>query len=160
MTPEELHRAVIRAVAFGDAEGEHRLRLRFRGLDHDSAADYLHATAIVCLTYRLGATGPHGGINQLGEPVPLDHAALGRFMAELRAAGPSFGPRRNFLEVEAVIRGVYGETHLLEEVGPGQRREAFRLVLRYLADSVPEIREDFDAVIDKAQAIQKRWLVG
>ncbi|WP_026928620.1 hypothetical protein [Glycomyces tenuis] len=225
MTPEELHRAVIRAVAFGDAEGEHRLRMRFRGLDHDTAADYLHATALVCLAHRFdtAATPEHGdrgfeastperatperggrgladsdhvGLDRAGpehgpsdhtgseragsdhadsgradrgdadlEPAAsggavLDHAELGRFMAELRAAGPALRPPHNFLEVEAVVRGLCGEPHMIEEIGPRQRREALAFVLRYLTDSVPEIREDFDTVIDRSQALQRHWLVG
>ncbi len=208
MTPEELHRAVIRAVAFGDLERERRLRRRFRGLDHDSAADYLYATAAVCLAHRFGevatpervgrgrAGSDHvvlgcvgldlvdsdrpdsGGTGSghadsgvsshgrtgLGRAAPdravLDHAELGRFMAELRSAGPALCPPSNFLEVEAVVRGLCGEPHLIEEVGARRQREALAFVLRYLADALPEIREDFDAVVDRAQVLQRRWLVG
>lgn len=218
MTPEELHRAVIRAIAFGDAEGEHRLRRRFRGLDHDSAADYLCATAVVCLAHRFGEAAPPDrigfnrvGLNSVGldrdcsdradsdaaaregvgldhadsdradldrvsldrdrsdpagrerigpDRAVLDHAELGRFMAELRACGPALRPPRNFLEVEAVIRGLRGEPHMIEEIGASQQREALAFVLRYLTDSVPEIREDFDAVIDRSQVLQRRWIIG
>ncbi|GAB3655568.1 hypothetical protein [Glycomyces tarimensis] len=148
MTPNELHRAVITAVAFGDLERENRLRTRFTERDHTSAFEFLCATVIVCLSYRFGASE---------RP---DRAELGRFMAELRAAGPGLYPPTNFLEAEAVIRGLLGEPGMLGEVGRVRQRAAMRFVLRYLTDSEPEIKEDFDTVVDRAQQLQKRWLVG
>lgn len=90
----------------------------------------------------------------------IDDDELGRFMAELRAIGPGLCPPQNFLEVEAVIRGLYGEPHLIEEIGAKQQREALAFILRYLTESIPEIREGFETVIDRAQALQRHWLTG
>ena len=81
-------------------------------------------------------------------------------MAELRACGPALRPPPNLLEVEAVIRGLYGEPHMAEEIGPKPHREALAFVLRYLTDACPEIREDFEAVIDRAQTLQRHWILG
>lgn len=78
MTPEELHRALVRAAAFDDREC--RLRGRFRGLGHDSAADYPHAAA-VCLAHRFGeaATPERVGRGRAGS----DHAGLCRMGPDL-----------------------------------------------------------------------------
>lgn len=147
MTPEELHRAVITAVAFGGREREAKLRRRFTGLDERGAVDYLWATVAVCLSDRFG-----------GFDVPIFPPELAAFMSELRAAR-SPGAPWNFLEVEAVVRGIFAEPHLLEEIGTRQQAEALRFILRYLTDTNPEIREDFDTVIDRAQELMKHQLL-
>jgi len=182
MRPEALQRALIQAVAFGDTADEQHLRRQLRGIAHVGAADYLRATTLVCLAHRFGEPAPpggaeadrvdppdrpafghlvHRGLLDRERPAPaIGDDELGRFMAELRAAGPLLRPPRNFLEVEAVIRGLYGEPHMLEEIGAKQQHEALAFLLRYLTDSIPEIRECFEAVIDQAQALQRFWIIG
>lgn len=152
MTPLELHRSLTRAAAFGDEETEHALRQGLRPSEHRIAEEHLRAAATVCLAHRFGEAAP--------ERCPLDDFELGRFMAELRAAGPALRPPPNLLEVEAVVRSRYGEPHLLEEIGARQRREAEAFVLRYLTDSIPEIRDRFDAVLDRSRELQIRRILG
>lgn len=183
MRPEALQRALIRAVAFGDTTNEQHLRQQLQGTAHMGAADHLHAAVLVCLAHRFGEPAPpnprstgHANRNHtsLGSAA-IDHAAngdeafnrsiiddneLGRLMAELRATGPGLCTPQNFLEVEAMIRGLYGEPHLIEEIGAKQQREALAFILRYLTESIPEIHEGFETVIDRAQALQRRRLIG
>ncbi|GAB3648557.1 hypothetical protein [Glycomyces tarimensis] len=155
MTPEELHRAVLGATAFGDDERYARLRRSFGPYDARSEFEHLEGAAAVCLAYRLGDAGPS---------VTRERAALGRFMAELRGAEPGYwsdhGPPGNFLEVEAVIRGLRGEGLLIAEIGGDRLRHTLRFLVRYLTGTVPEIRDDFDTVIDRAREHVLRRLIG
>ncbi len=46
------------------------------------------------------------------------------------------------------------------EIGGDRMRFAFRFLVRYLTATVPEIRDDFDAVVDKAREHIMRRLMG
>ncbi|WP_155830299.1 hypothetical protein [Glycomyces tenuis] len=144
-----MRESAVRAPAFRDHERLFELHGRFSEWDHRGAVEYLHAVVSVGLRRRFG-----------DRPGPLAHAELGRFMAELRHAGPGFAPPRNLLEVEAVIRGLRGEEHLLDEIGPKQLREALAFALRYLTDTEAEIHDDFDTVVDEAQRLMRQALTG
>lgn len=198
MTPEQLHRAVLTATAFGDDTRYRELRGRFGPYDARGEFEHLEGAAAACLAYRLGearqrrrrtglaesaraaqtaeavataaalADTAHTAAADLtdtaGTAEGFDRAELGRFMAELRAAGPEHwpghGPPTNFLEVEGVIRGLRGEGHLMAEIGGDRIRAAFRFLIRYLTATVPEIRDDFDTVVDRARAHIMRGLIG
>ncbi|WP_100445862.1 hypothetical protein [Glycomyces xiaoerkulensis] len=141
MTPAELHRAAITALAFGDEARHRRLTQRFDRHDPESAFDHLEAVATVCLVDRFCGPGP------------VDHRVLAAFLDELRATATGTAPPPNFLEVEGAIRSVLGEPHLSSEIPPGRRTEALVIVLRYLTDTTAAIRGDFDAVIDHAREL-------
>ncbi|WP_026923536.1 hypothetical protein [Glycomyces arizonensis] len=232
MKPEQLHRAVLTATAFGDKVRYRELRGRFGPYDARGEFEHLEGAAAVCLAYRLGETRQRRRRTDLAEPAQpaaparaagpagadraaeaagaataagrtdsadtadatggtsatgaagtsadhtgtadtsgtagtaerSDRAELGRFMAELRAAGPEHwpehGPPSNFLEVEGVIRALRGERHLMAEIGGDRMRSVFRFLVRYLTATVPEIHEDFDTVIDQAREYIMRGLMG
>lgn len=162
MTPEQLHRAVLTATAFGDDARYAQLRRKFGPYDAGNEFEHLEGAAAACLAHRLGevdTTGKAGAGSTAG-----GRAELARFIAELGAAGPEYrpahGPPSNFLEVEAVIRGLRGERHLMAELGGDRMRCVFRFLVRYLTATVPEIREDFDSVVDKAREHVMRGLMG
>lgn len=155
MKPDEFHRAVITATAFGDDPRYAQLRKRFEARDHRGEFEHLNGTAVACLAVRLGGRA---------ESEALDRAALRRFMDELRAAGPGYwfdqGRPSNFLEVEGVVRALRGESHLIADVSGDRLRFVFRFLVRYLTGTVPEIREDFDAIVDRAREHLMRELFG
>lgn len=145
MTPEERQRAVLTAIAFGDRARYAELREPFTGPDYQSEFDHLEAAARVCLVYRLGEP-PTGGHMSTEE-----RAGLGRFIAELCQAGPGYRPPSNFLETEGVIRGLRGERSLTGHIGGHRLQITYQFLIHYLTATTPEIRGDFDTVIEQAR---------
>ena len=154
MKPEELHRSWITAVAQGDNETAKALRARSGAHGPGGAEMYLRGVTTVCVHHRLGVPSEDGGI---------DHDLLARLVDDMRDARlgrrlPGRVP--GFIYVEGAIRGLYGEAHLFDELGPATRDAALSAVLRFLYSTEPGIRTRFDNVITEAQQLMTRWVLG
>ncbi|KPC67382.1 hypothetical protein ADL26_20870, partial [Thermoactinomyces vulgaris] len=88
------------------------------------AVEYLRAATAVALEYRFG---PGAGMGA----GPVDHDELTAFMSEVRAAALGTEPPPDFLAVEAIVRALYGEPHLLEPLSSEQRSQASFTALRH-----------------------------
>lgn len=161
MTPEQLHRAALTATAFGQAERYAQLREHFGPHDARSEFEHLEGAAAACLTHRLGPpTTQEGTTGPVNAAKARGRNEIGALMAELRAAGPEHDPPANLLELEAAIRGLRGEPHLTAEIGTERLRTAYRYLIRYLTDTQPDIRNDFNELIRQAREHIMRRLTG
>ncbi|WP_199042914.1 hypothetical protein [Glycomyces salinus] len=109
--------------------------------------------AAVCVRIRFGR--PTAATDQDGtQPDParsIDPTELSRFLAEARTAGHGFTLPRNWLDTEGAVRGLLGEPDILAHIDPTSMRRILTFLVQYLADTTPEIKEDFDTVIDQAR---------
>ncbi|MCH7229647.1 hypothetical protein L0U85_02040 [Glycomyces sp. L485] len=153
MTPEQLQRAHVKALAAGDLETAAELRKQFGKYGDKGAFDYLRAVVAILIGGRFGAGA---GI----DAERIDHVELGRFMAELRHDTRSAEPPLNHLAVEGAIRSLYGEEYLLDQIGLRESRHGFYVVLRHMVRLQPQIQDNLDEVITEAQKIMRYWLLG
>lgn len=140
MNDAELIRAALTAIAFRDHDRLAKLRGDYQAHHPRGETEQLLHVAAVCVRLRFG--------DPEARPDPDE---VGRFLAEARAAGPGFAVPANFLDVEGVIRGLLGEPGILDRIDPTSLGRILTFLVQYLTDTEPEIKEDFDAVIDRAR---------
>ena len=150
MNDAELLRAALTALAFRERGRLRKLRKHYRPHHPRAETEQLLHVAAECVQVRFG---PHDGAG-------TDPDQLGRFIAEASQAGPGFALPHNLLDLEGVVRGLRGEPDILSHIDPAALRRILTFLVQYLADSSPEIREDFDAVIDRARAEMYRQIIG
>jgi hypothetical protein len=115
----------LAALLKGDIEKAAELRAHLvKPEARELAAEYLRAATAVALEYRFG---PGAGMGA----GPVDYDELTAFMGEVRTAALDAEPPPDFLAVEAIVRALYGEPHLLEPLGSEQRSQAGYTALRY-----------------------------
>jgi len=153
MNPEQLQRQHLQALAAADLERAARLRLALGVQGRSIALDYLRAAVAVCLEYRFG---PGAGIGA----GPVDYDDLRAFMTELREANHGIEPPPDYLGVEAVIRSLYGEPHLLEPLADRQRSQTLHLLLQHQIRRHPWLGINSDAVIERAKQVMTTWILG
>jgi hypothetical protein len=150
--PEEYHRAHLAALIQGDPDAAAKHRQWFGPHDHDTAIDLLRAAAAVCLEPRFG---PGAGLGA----GPVDYDELPVFMAEIRHAGLGAEPPPDFLAVEAAVRSLYGEPHLLEPLTPQAKSTALYTIVQHQTRAHRWLATHTDTVIDRAKAIMTTWLL-
>lgn len=152
MNDAELVRAALTAMAFRDQERLESLRGKYKAHHPHAETEQLLHVAAVCVRIRFGrptaATGRDG--TQPDPAQGIDPTELSRFLAEARTAGPGFTLPRNWLDTEGAIRGLLGEPDILAHIDPTSTRRILAFLVQYLTDTTPEIKEDFDTVIDRA----------
>ncbi|WP_199037821.1 hypothetical protein [Glycomyces salinus] len=148
MSKERLHRFHITALARGEGERAAQFREQFDKSDATTARLYLQAASIVALAHRFG------DIERTG----LDWDGLDRLMAEIRSGYRHAEPPMDFFAVEAYIRAVYGEEHLMELLDGGQQTACANLLLTWQVRHEPEFKTNLDEAITKAQNIIATWL--
>jgi hypothetical protein len=151
--PEQIHRGHVTAMIQGDLGSAAKLRQRFGPRDHDIAVEYLRAAAAVCIEPRFG---PGAGLGA----GPVDYEALPSFMAEVRRAGLGSEPPPDFLALEAAVRSLYGEVHLLEPLAPQARSAALYTLVRHQVRAHPWLAANPDTVVDRAKQVMTAWLLG
>jgi hypothetical protein len=153
MKPYDLQRQHLAALITGDLEASARLRERIGPRGDDTAADFLRAATAVSLEYRFG---PGAGLGA----GPIDYDELAEFMAELRRAGQGTEPPPNYLAVEAVVRSLYGEPHLIESLERQRRSQALYTALRHQVHRYPWLAANAEWVVERAKQTAVIWLLG
>ncbi|MQM28380.1 hypothetical protein [Glycomyces albidus] len=153
MKPEELHHRHLSALVTGDLDAAASLRGRFSPGDHRTAVELLRAAVAVCLECRLG---PGAGLGA----GPVDHDALAALMDEIRRAGAGTEPPPDYLAIEAAVRSLYGEPHLLEPLSDQQRGPVLYALLSSQVARSPWLRANPDRVVERAKAVMTVWLLG
>ncbi|WP_199039433.1 hypothetical protein [Glycomyces salinus] len=156
MNDAELIRAAITALAFRDRDRYRAVREQYRTYHPRHEAEQLMWVAKVCVECRF----PISKVEEEPEGPYIDHAELGRFLAETRQAGPDYVVPPNVLEVEGVVRGLLGEEGILNQIAPASMRGIVLFLIQYLVDTMPELREDFDQAIDEARQYAYHQLMG
>jgi hypothetical protein len=153
MKPDELHHRHLSALITGDLDTAASLRVRFGPRDHRTAVELLRAAVAVCLECRLG---PGAGLGA----GPVDHDALAVLMEEIRRAGAGAEPPPDYLAIEAAVRSLYGEPHLLEPLSDQQRGPALYALLSTQVGRYPWLRANPGHVVDRAKAVMTTWILG
>lgn len=153
MSPEQLHRNHVKALAAADLDAASKLRAQFGPHGNKIAVDYLRAMVAVCVEYRFG---PGAGLGA----GPVDADELAAFMREVREADRHTEPPPDFMAVEAAVRALYGEPHLMEPLSTRERSRALYLVLRHQLDRHPWLAANLDPVIDRAKQVMTVWVLG
>lgn len=152
MKPEQLHRNHLTALISGDHEKAANLRGHFSRSDHDTAVQFLRAATAISLEYRFG---PGAGLGA----GPVDYDELAAFMAEARRMCEGTEPPPDFLAVEAVVRSLYGEPHLIEPLRRQQHSQALYLALTIQTRHHPWLAAHPDWVLDRAKQTSLIWLL-
>jgi hypothetical protein len=153
MKSEEYHRAHLAALIQGDPATAAKYRQWFKPYDHSTAIELMRATAAVCLEPRFG---PGAGLGA----GPVDFDELPVFMAEIRRAGLGLEPPPDFLAVEAAVRSLYGEPHLLEPLTPQAKSAALYTIVQHQTRAHNWLKANTGTVIDRAKAVMTTWLLG
>jgi hypothetical protein len=151
--PAEYHRAHLVALIHGDLGAAGKHRLWFGPHDHNTAVELLRAAAAVCLEPRFG---PGAGLGA----GPVDFDELPVFMAEVRRSGLGSEPPPDFLAVEAAVRSLYGEPHLLEPLTPQAKSAALFAIVQHQTRAHRWFATNADRLIDRAKALGTIWLLG
>lgn len=153
MKPYDLQRKHLSALLTGDLDAASRLRARLGRDGEASATEFLRAATAVSLEYRFG---PGAGIGA----GPVDYDELAAFMAELRFAGRTSEPPPDYLAVEAVVRSLYGEPHLIDPLEGRQRSRALYTALRHQTLRHPWLAANPEWVAERAKQTMMIWLLG
>jgi hypothetical protein len=153
MKPEELHRDHIGALVAGNLEAAASIRRQFSASDRTFAVEYLRSTTAICLEYRFG---PGAGLGA----GPVDHDELAAFMTEVRETTRGTEPPPDYLAIEAVVRSLYGEPHLLEPLTDHQRSQALYSVLLLQTNRFPWLAANLHHAFDRAKHLMTTWLLG
>ena len=153
MTTEELHRKHLAALITGDLGEAAKLNAFFNGHDRTNAVNLLRAACAVALEYRFG---PGAGLGA----GPVDYDELRVFMAELRRAGAGAELPPDYLAVEAAVRSLYGEPHLIEPLERRRRSQAFFTLLEHQTHRHQWLAANPWTVVDRAKQTMTIWIVG
>lgn len=152
MNAGALQREHLAALLAGDLDRAAKLREHLvKPEAREVAVEYLRAATAVCLEYRFG---PGAGLGA----GPVDHDELTAFMGELRAAGRGSEPPPDYLAVEAVVRALYGEPHLLEALSSEQRSQASFTALCHQLARYKWIGRHPETTIDRAKYLAMLWM--
>ncbi|WP_205324998.1 hypothetical protein [Glycomyces sp. YM15] len=153
MKPYDLQRQHLAALITGDPEAAATLRQRLGRNGADAAADLLRAATAISLEYRFG---PGAGLGA----GPIDFDELTEFLAELRQAGHGVEPPLDYLAIEAVVRALYGESHLIEPLEPQKRSQALYSALQHQVKRYPWLATNAEWVVERAKQTALIWILG
>ena len=93
--------------------------------------------------------------HELGdEPTRED---ITRFVEEMRLEYRDADPRVNFFAVEGMIRALYGEDHLIDDIPAKDRYLAQMPVIYKVAGQSAEVRERIEDFLTDAEGLADYW---
>ncbi|HEU5130419.1 MAG TPA: hypothetical protein VFU12_20740 [Glycomyces sp.] len=136
-------REALRAQALNDHDKAREVldRLSPEDLDHY----YLLAMALF-----MGAIGHRLGKSPSREDIE-------RVVAEMRYDFRKVREQVNLLHVEAIIRGLYGEDHLLEDIASEDQYQAAMPVIYKVIGQSEEFRAQLDQYLADAERMVRIW---
>ncbi|WP_155829780.1 hypothetical protein [Glycomyces tenuis] len=134
-----LFREVMRAAVSGDAKRAGELDDQIT--DADRNAYNIYVTALFC-----GALEHRFATDQ-------SQAAIKRFVDEMRYDYRNAQPPIQALVVEGLIRAVFGEDHLLDEISGEDQLRYQLLALRKIVDQSPEMKSRLDDYLSDAETL-------
>jgi hypothetical protein len=136
-------REFLKAQALRDFDAADELDAQLT--DAERGEYYLLALALFA-----GALGHRLGENPTREEID-------KFVAEMRYDYRNAEPKVNFVALEAMIRGVYGEDHLIDDL-PAQDQYLVQIptIIKIVAQS-EEMRASLDDYLTDAEALASQW---
>lgn len=141
MSDTKLFRHVVKAFALGDASEAKRLDAQI--IDADREAYNLYVMAVF-----FGAVGHRFGDDNSPEAVRI-------FASELRQEYPNPPEPIKLMVVEGLIRAVFGEDHLLDEISPHDQLLYQFPIIRKIVGQSPEMRERIEDYLTDAETLAK-----
>jgi hypothetical protein len=143
MAGNPLFKQIVKALALGEGEQARELNRKLRD---DESDDYsIYVSAVFACT--------------LGEIFDEDQSqeAIRGFVGEMshayRNANTPFKP----LAMEALIRVLFGEDHLLDEVSPEDQLRLQTMAIRMAVHKSPRIQERLDDYLADAETLAAQW---
>lgn len=143
MADYKLFRDVVRAVALGDSETASRLDDDIQ--DGDRGAYNIYVTAMFCV-----AVGHRFENDESKE-------AITRFVDEMRYDYRNIDPPIRPLALEAVVRAVFGEEHLLDEVSGTEQLRHQILSIRKIVLQSDQMKERLEEYLKDAETLALQW---
>ncbi|QSB05352.1 hypothetical protein [Natronoglycomyces albus] len=141
--------------------------------DHERLKDFVKALALgdVATSQRLGPQLLEGDTKYLGLYVTAasslfidrhfsgDHSleTIKDFAVEMRDQFQKADPPVKPLHVEAVIRAVWGEDHLLDDIRGRDQYSTHVAMIRKVGFDSEDIRANIDAILDEAEELTDEW---
>ncbi|MGH8792947.1 MAG: hypothetical protein ACRDXX_09905 [Stackebrandtia sp.] len=144
MTSSRLSREILKAAALGDAGTVEQLNEE--RLSKDRSEDERRqfrtlVSALFCIVLERRFRDD------------ASHAAVKRFIDEMRYDYRNAEPPIKPLVTEGLIRGVMGEEHLLDEIAPEEQLEAQFPVIRKITMQSEDMTNRIDAYLTDAEAL-------
>ena len=143
MTGEVRYRDVLRALLLGEREKADELKSRMSDSEYRTSDNLISATFCGAVEQRFK-----------DDPSP---AAVRAFMDEARQNFANAQPPLKPLVAEALIRGVLGEEHLLDELDPDDFTPTQMPITRKIIAESPELQTRIDALLDDAEKTAAFW---
>lgn len=134
-----LFRRVAKAFALGDADEAKRLDSQI--VDADRGAYNIYVMAVF-----FGAVGHRFSEDKSPE-------AMRTFASELRQEYPNSPEPVKLLVVEALIRAVFGEDHLLDEISPHDQLMYQFPIIRKIVGQSEDMRSHLDDYLSDAETL-------
>lgn len=139
-------RELLKAQAMGDVVAANRLN---SGLSEDEREHYY----LLALALFAGLIGHHFG----DEPT---HDEIRGFVNETRHDYRDADPAVDGLVMEALIRAVFGEDHLLDNIAAEEQYLAQLPVIRKIAAQSEVVQQRLDDFLTDAQNLARQWSEG
>jgi hypothetical protein len=136
-------RELIRAIALGDGT---RMKELNRDLPDSDRAEY-----VVRLAAMFAGVVSH--VFRQDQSPEAVRDVVSKMAYAYRNANPPFKP----LAMEALIRGLLGEEHLLDEVSEKDQIDLEMLAIRMIVDQYPEVNVQLDAYLTDAEVLAAQW---
>ncbi|THV40529.1 hypothetical protein [Glycomyces buryatensis] len=87
-------------------------------------------------------------------------ADIDSLVSELRYDYRKAGTAINYLHIEALLRALYGEEHLMDDIGFEDQVKAYLPVVIKIVAQNDEVREKLDAYLTDAENVAASWRQG
>ena len=143
MAVNEVFRRTVRAIALGDAVAAAELDSQIPDSDRADYFTFLFAVAA-------------GAIDHYFEN---DHSrdTIVRFVNELRHEFRKADPPIKPLAIEALIRAVFGEDHLSDDVSSADQALACYPIIRSITHRSEHMQDNVDKYLDDAELLAREW---
>lgn len=143
MASKQLIRETVKALALGEGA-------KAKELNHQIPDSEREDYVIFVAAMFAGVIGHVFEQDQSREAV---RQFVTRMTYAYRKADPPFKP----LAMEALIRVLLGEEHLLDEVTPEDQLDLEILAIRMIVDQTPEVRDRLDDYLTDAETLAAHW---
>lgn len=140
---DTLFRDTVKAMATGDTVTAGELTRRITPDDRDDYTLFVTAFFAVAIGHRFAADRSRDAIDHFVSEMRRDY----------KRAEPPFTP----LAMEGLIRGLFGEEHLLDEISPESRLRCQFMAIRKIVEQSPEMKSRIDDFLADAQLLSRAW---
>lgn len=146
MERDELFKTTVRAIALGQLETSSKLSSQVGDLEEDdNQAYFLYVSAF------LASVVDRWFKEDQSQP------AIARFVNEMRQDYADADPPIKPLVLEGVIRTVFGEDHLIDEISTVDQLVATHAIIRKVVDQSPYIQERLSDYLNDAKILADAW---